>query len=672
MNKLIIVFFFSVSILSAQNNQVIDNIFNSSISERIMPGAAVIIGSDTGIYYKNFYGHFTYDSSSPNVGPNSLFDLASLTKVFATTMCIMKLADEGLLNIDDYVGSYLPEFAVNGKEKVTVANLLLHNSGLQAYYTPSDGEGRNNILKAVMELPLSYNTGGKTVYSCLNFVTLMRLVEKIAGKPMHEFYQEEVTGPLNLRNTFFTPDKKNKLRCLPTLPDRQGEVHDPLAYGLEGLSGNAGLFSTADDLAVLCRLMLNKGTVNGIKIFSEKTVEKFTKVFSDKSSRALGWDTNITGGKSAGTMFSFDSYGHTGYTGTSAWCDPGNNIFIVILTNRVYPDDKTAVDGLRMKAADAAFMIFKKVPPQPKMISFERINSGKFKVEWDSRINLAPSDSTEIWGGINDELKKIEAFTPVISSAEIEFGENSTGKTFQVMVINKVGGNFGIPSNTFLRKGEKKELLIVNGIDKPSNKLKNYTKSTKKLAEALPGNLDFETCGTSEIISGKVKLNDYLFVFWEEGEDNYPEISINDDLREKVDEYLGNGGKMFISGSEIGWALGRHEGTPEINFYNNAFKAKFISDNSFTYSVYGEKNGIFDGLKFEFGKDGSIYTPGYPDVLTPLNEAETCLNYEDGRSAAILFTSNYKLLYCGFPIETVEPIDARKKILNKIVHFLLN
>lgn len=285
-----------------------------------------------------------------------MFDLASVTKAFCTNFCVMKLVDEGKLDIEEKVSAYIPDFGANGKENVRVVDLLIHESGLQAYYSPSPEESREQITDTIFALHLSYDTGFKAIYSCLNFVTSMLVVEAITNDRMYKFYAENFTEPLGMNRTMFIPSEKIKLDCTPT-QDVQGIVHDPLARALDGLSGNAGLFSTTGDLAKLCQLLLNKGTYDGKRYLEESTIEYFSKRYSDHSARAIGFDTRSDDGKaSSGQYFNPGTYGHLGYTGTSIWIDPTADVFVILLTNRVYPDDKKSIRSTRPKVYDSVMI----------------------------------------------------------------------------------------------------------------------------------------------------------------------------------------------------------------------------------------------------------------------------------------------------------------------------
>ncbi len=363
MKKLsLLTFYFLLSMLvSASDFSKVDKVIQNAIADSVFPGASLIIGSSDSIFYQKAYGNFTYDSNSPEVTTETIYDLASVTKAFGTNFVIMKLVDEGKVKLNDPVAKYLPRFSAHHKEKVLIKDLLIHESGLPAYYSPKPGETRDTVISRIMDLPLRYKTNEKMVYSCLNFVTLMLVAESVTGEPLYQYYKENFTEPLKMKNTTFVPSENLRASCSPTSPKLQGAVHDPLARGLEGLSGNAGLFSTSGDLAKLAQLLMNKGTYNGKKYFSKEIIEKFTTRNSDKTTRALGFDTkSLEGYSTAGKYFSDKSFGHTGFTGTSIWIDPENDLFVVFLTNRVYPDEKSSIVKTRPALHDAVFEAVKK------------------------------------------------------------------------------------------------------------------------------------------------------------------------------------------------------------------------------------------------------------------------------------------------------------------------
>jgi len=346
-----ILFGLNVSCQNIKNQQSeydltqVDEIIQSAIKDSSFPGAVVLISKNGNIIYEKAFGHFTYDDTSAAVSINTIYDIASLTKVIATTTAAMIGYDRNLFSLDDPVAKYIPEFSQNGKEKVTIKNLLLHNSGLPAFkpfyknYSSAD-----EVIKDIYKTPLSYEPGSKTVYSDLGFITLAKLIEKVTGKRFDAFCKEEIFKPLQMNSTYFNPHDPLKYKIAPTEYDNYwrnklvwGKVHDETASLLGGVAGHAGLFSTAEDMSKLLQLLLDGGTFNGHQIIRPETVKLFTTKYSDKSTRALGWDTKSEENSSAGNLFDITSFGHTGFTGTSVWVDPTRNLFIVFLTNRVYP-----------------------------------------------------------------------------------------------------------------------------------------------------------------------------------------------------------------------------------------------------------------------------------------------------------------------------------------------
>jgi beta-N-acetylhexosaminidase len=336
-------------ILQNDSSQIIfsevDKLIEKAIIDSAFPGAVLLVAKDGEILHEKAYGNYTYDPSSPKVKTNSIFDLASVSKVIATTTAAMMLIDRSELNLDDKVIRYLPKFNNNGKENITVRNLLLHNSGLAAFKKYYDKYSTaNEVINDIMDLTPEQEPGSKYVYSDLGMITLQKVIERISGKPLDNFLDENLFKPLGMNSTMYNPPPELKDRCMPTELDDfwrmrqlQGEVHDERAYMLNGVAGHAGLFSTANDLAKFLQMILQKGNYHGKQYIKPETVERFTKKQSDQSSRAIGWDTKSPEGSSAGQYFSLLSYGHTGYTGTSVWTDPLINTFVILLTNRVYP-----------------------------------------------------------------------------------------------------------------------------------------------------------------------------------------------------------------------------------------------------------------------------------------------------------------------------------------------
>ena len=343
----------------------IDSMINKAIQDSTFPGGVLLVAKDGNIIYHKAYGHLTYDIKSEKTDLNTIYDLASLTKVLATTTASMMLVSQGKLDLHKPVQFYLPDFIGENKEKVLVQNLLLHNSGLPAwkkFYTFCKNE--EEVIQDILKTPLEYEPGSKTVYSDLGMILMGKIIEKISGKRLDDFCKDEIFNPLGMRDTYFNPPKELKKRIAPTELDNywrmrqiHGEVHDETAYLLNGVAGHAGLFSTAKDISILLQMILQKGFYQGKKFIDSQVVDLFTRRFSDNSSRAFGWDTKSEQ-NSAGKLISENSIGHTGFTGTSCWVDKDRNLIIVFLSNRVYPTrENTKIINFRPLLHDAIVKI---------------------------------------------------------------------------------------------------------------------------------------------------------------------------------------------------------------------------------------------------------------------------------------------------------------------------
>jgi CubicO group peptidase (beta-lactamase class C family) len=319
---------------------LIDRAVKQGLAAGGFPGAAVIVGREGAIVWEKGYGSTDWGFGLPTVDARStIYDLASLTKVLATSAAAMVLYDRGKLKLDTPVGRYLPEFRRGDKARVTVRDLLTHRSGLPAGRDLRAARTARQARKLVLETPLEAPPGAHTQYSDVGADVLGFVIEAIAGERLDRFVSRTIYRRLGLRNTLFLPGRDRRARIAPTenYPPRgyplRGEVHDEAAYELGGVSGHAGLFATASDLAVFAQMMLNGGTYKGVRIVSDTTVARFTG--RTAGSRALGWDTCIGGG-SCGFYLGSRAYGHTGYTGTSLWIDPDRQTFVIVLTNWVH------------------------------------------------------------------------------------------------------------------------------------------------------------------------------------------------------------------------------------------------------------------------------------------------------------------------------------------------
>lgn len=325
----------------------IEKSMNKAIKDSVFPGAALAIGHKRKLIYNNAFGNFTYKMNSQKTCTETIFDLASLTKVVATTTSAMKLVDEKMISLDDKVKKYIPKFNSKGKEKITIEHLLKHQSGLPSwkpFYKTC--ETKEEAIEEIISTNIDFEPGTETQYSDLNMILMQLIVEKISGKSLNQFVEENIFNKLSMNSTFFNPKKNLKNKCAPTEKDDywrnrliQGEVHDENSALMNGVAGHAGLFSTTKDLAKFAQMMLNYGKLGNKKIISEKTLKKFITKKSNDDKRVFGWGVKQEG-SSCGEEFSDNSIGHTGFTGTSIWIDYDREIFVILLSNRVYPTRK--------------------------------------------------------------------------------------------------------------------------------------------------------------------------------------------------------------------------------------------------------------------------------------------------------------------------------------------
>jgi CubicO group peptidase (beta-lactamase class C family) len=323
-------------------------LLQEAIAQEVFPAASVAVTHRNRLVAFKALGRFTYESSSPAVTTATLFDLASLTKVVATTPMAMLLYERGLLDLDAPIAAVVPEFISNAerdprRHDVALRMLLAHSSGLPAYEKLFlKVQNRNELLGAALSMPLTADPGSRAAYSDIGFIILGIALERLADEPLDRFCQREIFAPLGMTNTTFNPPKEIRAQIPPTADDKtfrkriiQGEVQDENASVLGGIAPHAGLFSTAADLAKFAHSMLNGGR----PIFRRETIALFTRRESAPAgtSRALGWDTPSAPSQS-GKYLGFASFGHLGYTGTSLWIDPDHQLSITLLSNRTWPD----------------------------------------------------------------------------------------------------------------------------------------------------------------------------------------------------------------------------------------------------------------------------------------------------------------------------------------------
>jgi uncharacterized protein YbbC (DUF1343 family)/CubicO group peptidase (beta-lactamase class C family) len=336
---------------------VIDGVVQGAIRDEQIPGAVVLVGHDGEVIYRKAFGERALEPRREPMTLDTIFDLASLTKVVATTTAVMQLVQQGQIRVNEPVTKYIPEFGENGKEEITVRELLTHHSGLPASLDLSQPwEGRDTALRmAYAEKPI-YAPGSRFVYSDVDFIVLGALVERVSQTPLNEYCEKNIFAPLKMTLTRFLPPAVRLPKIAPTQYDEhdkmlRGVVHDPTARRMGGVAGHAGLFSTADDLAKFAQALLS-----GTTILSPLMVEKMTTPQQPPTSpvlRGFGWDIDSPFSSNRGDLLPVGSFGHTGFTGTSLWIDPTTRTFIIVLTNAVHPRGKGSAMALRSKIATA-------------------------------------------------------------------------------------------------------------------------------------------------------------------------------------------------------------------------------------------------------------------------------------------------------------------------------
>ena len=362
--------------LSSKRLSQIDDVVNEEIAQHHLPGAVVLVGRKNQIVWRRAYGSRSVQPAREPMTIDTIFDLASLTKVVATATSIMILVELGKVALTDPLSKYIPEIRGEGRDRITIELLLTHRSGYAPDFDLRDRwTGYDQGIKRLISEPLRSPPGARFVYSDINYIALGEVVHRASGLSLDEFSRRNIFVPLGMRDTSFKPRPALKSRVAPTENRRgqmsylgdtdqnagaegerwlRGEVHDPTSYRMGGVAGHAGLFSTVDDLAIYCQMILNGGRYGKTRIMSPLTVSTMVRprLVSDSGwTRGLGWDINTSFSTNRGDLFPLGSFGHTGFTGTSIWIDPASESYVIFLSNRVHPDGKGDVGSLRGRVA---------------------------------------------------------------------------------------------------------------------------------------------------------------------------------------------------------------------------------------------------------------------------------------------------------------------------------
>jgi CubicO group peptidase (beta-lactamase class C family) len=353
----------------------VDAVVERGVAARAFPGAVLGVGRFGALAHLRAFGRLSYDEGAAEARTDTIYDLASLTKVIVTTTLAMMLVDEGKLDLDARVSSFFPGFRGGAKDGVTVRQLLSHSAGL-LWWAPlyKEVQGKEAYIERIVAMDLSYEPGTKAVYSDLGVILLGDIVERQAGAALGELARGRLLDPLGMTDTLYRPPAALVSRIAPTENDPwrgrvlRGEVHDENAFALGGIAPHAGLFGTAPDLARFAAMLLGEGRAEGRRFVSRATLDLFTlRAGVPQASRALGWDTPADesgrrsstpgepGYSAGGALVSARSFGHTGFTGTSIWMDPERELYVILLTNRVHPTrENNKIRAVRAEVADAA------------------------------------------------------------------------------------------------------------------------------------------------------------------------------------------------------------------------------------------------------------------------------------------------------------------------------
>ncbi len=365
--------------VSRQRLAQIDVVVAEDIAENRLPGAVVLVARDGRLFWRKAYGTRALEPVREQMTVDTIFDVASLTKVVATATSIMILIEQGKVRLADPVSRYIPELKGDGRERITIEHLLTHRSGYAPDFDLRERwTGYDEAIKRLFREPLRTPPGSRFLYSDIGFIALGEVVRRVSGLPLDQFAKRNIFRPLRMNDTTFVPPGRLKSRIAPTERRRgqmsylgdtgenagpegevwlRGQVHDPTAYRMNGVAGHAGLFSTVNDLFIYCQMILNGGQYKGVRVLSPLSVAEMTRprlVSENGATRGLGWDINSRFSSNRGDLFPLGSFGHTGFTGTSIWIDPASQMFVVFLSNRVHPDGKGDVTALRGRVASIA------------------------------------------------------------------------------------------------------------------------------------------------------------------------------------------------------------------------------------------------------------------------------------------------------------------------------
>lgn len=416
----------------------LDAVINDAIAAKQTPGAVVVVGRGDTVVFRRAYGHRALQPKPEAMTLDTIFDLASLTKVVATTPAVMALVEDGRVRLTDPVASFIPGFGKYGKDRVTVRDMLTHMSGLRPDVDVADEwTGHDEAIRRATEEVLTQAPGRRFVYSDINYFLLAEIVERVSKQPFAEFVRQRIHAPLGMRETMFTPAPALSPRIAPTQlctefgwpcdgPNQRmlrGVVHDPTARRMGGVAGHAGLFSTAADLTLYARMLLDGGAIGAARVLSPLTVARMTSAATpvgEPNVRGFGWDMDSSYSANRGELLPLGSFGHTGFTGTSLWVDPATRVFVIFLSNRLHPDGRGDVTPLRARVGTVVASSLTDVPRDVAA-------SAAFgRQVFDSQIPAVPAPApVPVMTGI--DVLRAENFKP-LAGMRIGIVTNHTGR----------------------------------------------------------------------------------------------------------------------------------------------------------------------------------------------------------------------------------------------------
>lgn len=486
----------------------IDTAVATAIAAHQLPGAVVLVGRGDTIVWKKAYGDRALVPAREPMTIDTIFDLASLTKVVATTPSIMRLVERGQIRLADPVVTYIPQFAKNGKSRITIRDLMTHMSGLAPDLDLSEPwTGADTAIARAADLTPMAPPGRRFVYSDVNFILLGEIVRRVTHQTLDVYAKDTVFAPLGMKDTTFLPPAALAGRIAPTqscdaksapctiggstpvLPLMlRGVVHDPTSRRMGGVAGHAGVFSTAADLAIYCRMLLDGGAIGSTRVLAPLTIERMTSPATPEGEpnvRGLGWDLDSTYSSNRGDLLSLGSFGHTGFTGTSIWIDPATRVFVVFLSNRVHPDGTGDVTPLRSKIASivagalvqpgplrvTSARAFSRPSPAsasaqavtPVQTGVDVLRAGGFKELRGLRVGLL----TNLTGRTRDGVSTIDvlASAPGVKLVSLFSPEHGIRGALDASVPSTTDEKTGVPIHSLYGATERPTAAMLDGID---------------------------------------------------------------------------------------------------------------------------------------------------------------------------------------------------------------